>query len=467
MGNRVSGGPDCFRFFPGAFTTNFDSIVEKAVAEVAGKSISAYHLEGSHAANNALNNEEYPIYCKLHGDFRYDSLKNLPRLWHQNAAFSECLVNAGNRLGFIVTGYSGRDQSVLELFNHVLTTNNPFPHGLYWTGLKGSGVLPAVEALLEQARKKGVKADFVPIETFDSFMLRLWRNIADKSPELDREVRRAKHITVQIPIPNLGRAKPLLRLNALPVTSHPSTCLSLTFTTPKDWDDIRRARSVSDGGLIIAKGPETWCWASQDTLQKAFGNELVRTESCDLPQDLDEPNNLWVKSLVERALVAALARDRPLVTRGWRSSSVLIANSQADHSRMEPLVRAVGKITGIVPGLTAPATEEHPEPERVSWAEAVRLSLDFKNGQLWLLIDPDVWIWPQRARRLAEEFLDRRRANRFNATYNTILSAWIQILLGTDERNTEVRLSAFEKGNENENPSFTVATRTAFSRRVG
>ena len=107
-------------FRPGTvvFTTNFDSIVEKAVAEVAGKSISAYHLEGPHAANNALNNEDYPLYCKLHGDFRYDSLKNLPQdLVAQNEALSECLVNAGNRLGFIVAGYSGRDQSVLELFN--------------------------------------------------------------------------------------------------------------------------------------------------------------------------------------------------------------------------------------------------------------------------------------------------------------------------------------------------------------
>lgn len=61
-----------------AFTTNFDTVVEKAVAAMGGKSLSAYHLEGAHNAKQALNNEEYPFYCKLHGDFRYDSLKNLP-----------------------------------------------------------------------------------------------------------------------------------------------------------------------------------------------------------------------------------------------------------------------------------------------------------------------------------------------------------------------------------------------------
>jgi hypothetical protein len=60
------------------FTPNFDSVVEKAVVEVSCQSLSAHHLEGSHSANKALNNEEFPIYCKLYGDFRYDSLKNLP-----------------------------------------------------------------------------------------------------------------------------------------------------------------------------------------------------------------------------------------------------------------------------------------------------------------------------------------------------------------------------------------------------
>src|SRR6266481_4148597 len=161
VGNRVLAAMIASGFSRAAFTTNFDSVVEKAVAEVAGQSLSAYHLEGSTAANQALNNEEYPIYCKLHGDFRYDSLKNLPAdLATQNVALSECLVNAGNRFGFIVTGYSGRDLSIMDLFRAVLETNNPFPHGLFWTDIKGSVIRPAVKDLLEQARTKGVKAGY-------------------------------------------------------------------------------------------------------------------------------------------------------------------------------------------------------------------------------------------------------------------------------------------------------------------
>jgi len=43
-----------------AFTTNFDSVVERAVAEVSGRSLSAYHLEGAASASKGLSNEEYP-----------------------------------------------------------------------------------------------------------------------------------------------------------------------------------------------------------------------------------------------------------------------------------------------------------------------------------------------------------------------------------------------------------------------
>jgi SIR2-like protein len=108
VGNRVLGALMTSGLCRVVFTTNFDSVVERAVAEVGERSLSAYNLEGSDSAVEALNNEEYPLYCKLHGDFRYDSLKNLAAdLEQQNRALSECLVNAGNRFGLIVAGYSG------------------------------------------------------------------------------------------------------------------------------------------------------------------------------------------------------------------------------------------------------------------------------------------------------------------------------------------------------------------------
>jgi len=401
-------------------------------------------------------------------DFRYDSLKNLPDdLATQNAALSECLVNAGNRFGFIVTGYSGRDRSIIELFRAVLQTHNPFPHGLFWTYIKSLPIRPAVKEMLEQARVKGVKAHYVPIETFDALLLRLWRNTEDKPAAIDAQVRKSQAASVHIPLPPTGRKKPILRLNALPVLSVPTQCLELSFSSPKDWDDLHQARISSNGGLILTKAEAVWCWGPQDLIKDVFGNDISAAEPCNLPTDLNSPQNLFVKGFIEEALCKALARGKPLLSRNTRSSAFLIADPHAEvRSDLDPLFNIVGKTSGTIAGLFAPVTEDHPHPEKVDWAEAVRASVDYKDGKLWLLLDPDVWIWPPRARKDAATFLDERRGDRYNNKYNALLDAWVRIALATDERNAEVTLSAFDEGTDAENPTFRVASRTAFARRL-
>ncbi len=63
-------------------------------------------VSGSYAANDALNSDEFPIYMKLHGDFRYHSIKNLaPDLLEQDRELGKYLVNASNRFGLVVVGY--------------------------------------------------------------------------------------------------------------------------------------------------------------------------------------------------------------------------------------------------------------------------------------------------------------------------------------------------------------------------
>jgi hypothetical protein len=76
----------------------------------------------------------------------------------------------------------------------------------------------------------------------------------------------------------------------------------------------------------------------------------------------------------------------------------------------------VGKISGEIPGLFAIVDEDHPHPEKVRWAEAFRISIGRIDGRNWLLLDPDVWIWPTRAREDATDFLDKRRGNRYTGS---------------------------------------------------
>lgn len=471
VGHRVLGAMLASGLTRAAFTTNFDSIIEKAVAEVGDLSLSAYHLEGAHSANDALNNEEYPIYCKIHGDFRYDSIKNLPEeLATQNEHLSRCMVNAASRFGFVVTGYSGRDESVMELFRSAINAPNPFPHGLFWTGMMGSSPIPPVQALLDEAKEKGIGAEYVPIETFDSLLSRIWRNIEGKPPDLDKKVRKSETANVNIPLPKAGTGTQLLRLNALPIKGLPSHCLHLHFERPVDWADLRSAQREAAGQLVLtkAKAKDIWCWGKQATAEANFGSTLSSVDTTALPDDLTAPENLHVKGFIEEALSRALARSKPMLARTNRSGTWLIADRHSDDAGpLSPLHRVVGKVSGSVPGLFTEPTDTHPTQEQVYWSEAARISLDVKNEQCWLQINPDIWIWPPRAKRHARDFLDKHRGDRFNEKYNALLSAWIELALGTDQRNIDISVRPFDSGSQSENPSFVIGSRTAFARRLG
>jgi hypothetical protein len=468
VGNRILGALLAMGQCRAVFTTNFDSVLERAVAEVSGRSLSAYHLESAKSANNALNSEEYPLYCKLHGDFRYDSIKNLKSdLAAQNADLSQCLTNAANRFGFIVAGYSGRDESVMQLMRSVLTTSNPFPHGLYWTIMKSGRVLPAVQQLIDDAKQAGVNAALIEIETFDALMLRLWRNLENKDTTIDAKVRRSQLATVSIPLPRSGKGL-VVGMNAVPITTLPEKCQALAFESPKEWSDLRAATRNTDGELIFTKSDTVLCWGKEALVRSQF-TDLVSVLPHDISSKIDDiENNLHIKGFLGEAACRALVRGKPLLTRTTREASYLIADRHcSDLTPFDALQTAVGKLFGEVDGLFTPIDEEHPHPHKVAWAEAVRTSIDIVNGRCWLLLDPDVWIWPNRARKSATAFLDKRRGDRYNNAYNSLLNAWFALLLRDAEPNGEVKISAYEGGTVAETPSFTIHARSAFTRRLG
>lgn len=467
VGNRVLGGLMVTGSTRAVFTTNFDSVVEKAIAEVGGVSLQAYSLEGTASALNAIQNEEFPFYCKLHGDFRFESLKNLSAdLATQNEALSQAFLAAGSRFGLVVAGYSGRDASIMSLLSRVLEAPNPFPHDLYWTGLKGSAPHPAVESLLTKAQGAGVKAEYVEIETFDAMMSRIWRNIDGHHGVVDAKVRKARISTVSIPLPQPKGKKPVLRLNALPV-SLPDRCFQLHLNETLDWKSLRAVVSDYRSDIVVTKAESVWCWGDEADIRQAFGKRLKGIEEVVLPTDFHSAENFHYKAFFEEAIALSLAGGKPLIPRMKPSAGFLIADAHAvDIGALGPLQRIVGKVSGSIRGLFSPVTDDHPKAEPVSWAEAVRVSLDAKDGRTWLLLEPDVWIWPPHARKVATEFLDGRKGKRFNGVHNQLLNAWTEIALGTTERNVTLEVRPFSSGTSVENPTFRIGSRTAFAMRA-
>lgn len=469
IGNRVFGALLSSGLCRIVFTTNFDPVVEKAVADISGKSLSAFHLEGAHNAVSALNNEQFPIYCKLHGDFQYDSIKNLSTdLATQNAELSQCMIIAGSRFGFVVAGYSGRDDSVMSVFKNILAAPNPFPHGLFWMKMKGSEPLESVASLIDEAKSAGIRADFVDIETYDTVMLRLWRNLTTPPDGLDEKVRKGRAGTVQIALPDRSGGKPILRLSALPITKTPERCARVKLKNNPDWDSISETQRQPGASAIITFDGDVMAWGRDDDFENTFGSDFISKDEMEFDPDWRTSSKLQMKRFLEDGLAKAFCRERPLLQRRRGSGVFLIVDQKAqDVGVFQKLFDEVGKTTGLVPGLFIPETEHHPRADKVQFAEAVRMSFGYADDRLWLLLKPDVWIWPAFARQHVTHFLDKRKANRRNDKHDRLLSAWVGILSDDAGKDIEFTVSPFDGEVGFANPEFGFSTQTGFAMKRG
>jgi hypothetical protein len=196
-----------------------------------------------------------------------------------------------------------------------------------------------------------------------------------------------------------------------------------------EWRALRDAQRRSEGRLILTKADTALAWGAEADVRAHFKADLralAPFEIGDRLLTLDD--HLYLKSFLEQALCAAIIRGKPLLTRTHGQNAFIIADAHAqDQSVFTALAQITGKVHGQIDGLVAPTDDHHPDPERVRWAEALRISLDLRDGRYWLIVDPDIWIWPSRARRVADEFMDRRRGDRFNKKYNQLLDAWVRL----------------------------------------
>ncbi|MBI1388196.1 MAG: SIR2 family protein [bacterium] len=444
------------------FTTNFDDVLEDAYAAVAGKNLTPFNLEGSYAALEALNAERFPVYAKIHGDFRYQKIKNLSKdLLSNDEKIQECFVAAASRYGLIVAGYSGRDSNVMAMLEMALAQPNPFPHGIWWTVPQASSAAPAVVTFIEEARLRGIKAYIVETGTFDLMLYKVWRQIPDKPQVLDDKVRSAQAHPVSIPLPEPGRSYPILRTNALEIVDAPRQCgiLPAPGVPVADVFAIVREKqpdvviSYQDG--IVFWGESTQVKRSLEGLTE---NDIGVREFAEPVAEIAE--STYLKSFYEHGIAEALCHDKPVLLRKKGKTCFAVVDfRQADDERFASLKKAVGFCGNPEP--ICGTVRELPDTH---WSECLRLRLEERAGVLWLLLEPDVWIKPLKKREDAQDFLRKRKRQRYNKKSYAILNAWIEILIGPIGQSTPITVTY---GADTDYPAaFTVSTRTAFSRRA-
>jgi hypothetical protein len=442
------------------FGSNFDEVIERAYAFVAAKPLTAFHLEGSYAALDALNAERYPLYAKVHGDFRYQSIKNLPPdLIRNDTEIQKCFLAASTRFGMIVTGYSGRDENVMSMFRAAFDQSNAFPQGLFWAVPRLSDVSQSVQDLIVLARRKNVSAYLVEAGTFDTMLMRLWRQLAQKPTHLESKIYTARAQPVAIPLPPAGRSYPVLRLNGLPIVELPTRCGKVATEKPVTFTLLNEQRKAKQPDLVTTFTGQPLFWGGMDEAAKLFEEQRVtQIEDHDFEEPLRSVTSSTVlRSFFEEGLVRALCHGKPVVIRRkdrvWYAA---IDHRESKNALLAPMRLALGNrnlpLNGPVPKLSD-----------TFWAECVSLRLEERNGAAFLMMRPDIWVTPLAKREEATAFLRDKKLKRWNAMAYRLLDAWIALLVGSVGNAQDAQVSCFQ--NTKYPVAFKLNTRSAYSGR--
>ncbi|NUM73085.1 SIR2 family protein [candidate division KSB1 bacterium] len=299
-----------------SWTTNFDGLVTKAAASFNITPIEV-GIDCQHRVVRQPRRGEL-LCVSLHGDYRYDELKNTDdELQQQEAQLKNDLVAELQNTALIVIGYSGRDKSVMEALEAAYS--RPGPTDLYWCGF-GDEINKPVHRLLETARAAGRTAYFVPTMGFDDTLTRLALHCLTGTQqerarlllsEVSNELRdRNAPFTIdQIP------CKTLIKSNAFEIDC-PSEVFAFDVKKwpEKPWDWLeglskgRRFVAVPHQGKVLALG-------LLDDIRDAVGEQLSgsieRTPVTEADRNFDHGA---VNALMRRVLLRALAESSGVAT---------------------------------------------------------------------------------------------------------------------------------------------------------
>lgn len=477
--HRVLAASVCAKVTPAVFTTNFDPLIESSIT-VADDLLPAQDralpvvaaLDSKFRASQALAENRWPLVVKLHGDYQSTNLKNTSQeLATQDEDFRRLLTSVCERYGLVVVGYSGRDESVMSALREVLKRPQAFPGGLYWVTSRPAEVLPAVTELLSDAHLAGCEVAFVSSATFDDLAGDLQRQMelpASLRTHVDGFRLRSRMEPATLPH-SAALDMPVLRCSALPVFSMPEHARNIRLQRPlttRQARDVLHEKRVR--AVVASSGSNLAVFGADDKVLEAFepyGASNVGTIQ------LRPLEDSWALGLLYEALAKALTRGRPLIERHRKGVHALVVSRERADSDPEWRERRREMLHGLTRTFSpSPLIGKVPK-SGLPFSEGIELRLEYSMDTWWCGFNPFTHVeLPKQSEDGSRESVsvtasaDWRRerwAQKYNSAWNSIISAWAELL--APERRTEV--SAF--GLEVEagiDAVFTLSSVTAFAR---
>jgi NAD-dependent SIR2 family protein deacetylase len=435
------------------WTTNFDPLVTDSCAKVfeGTGALTTVALDAPAIARQAINEERWPIEIKLHGDFKSRRLKNTgDELRHQDEQLRAVFVEACGRMGLVVAGYSGRDESIMRTLEAALEKSGAFPAGLFWLHRGDDAPYERVADLLRNASAQGIEAGLVRVQNFDEALRDLIRLIPDLNMNVLNEFGKQRARWSAAPAPTSKGGWPVIRLNALCFDQIPTVCRRIVCEVG-GHADAQKAVQDADVDLVVTRTLRgVLAFGSDEAARAAFSPYNI-TEF-DLAQI--EVRRLRYESadrgLLREAFGRAVARQRMMNLVRRRSMDLLYPR--------DPAAAEFRELAKLVDTLSGPL-DEFPE---LKWFEGVGVRLEWADEKLWVLVEPTM-VFPfmtEDAKGAAADLGRERSFKRYNRPLNNLIDFWARFLFGDG---TPLRALNTTDGVD---AIFKLIERTGFSRRA-
>ena len=302
------------------WSTHFDGLPARAAANF---SLTPFEVGIDTQGRVARSANTGELLCvSLHGDYRYDDLKNTPEeLQRQEEALRAALIDELRQRTLIVCGYSGRDKSIMEALQAACSEQGT--GALYWCGYGDGDIPEPVARLIAHARAHGRQAFYVPALGFDDLMIRL----ALHCLEGERREAARKDIAALVPDDLLARApfhvpehraNTLIKSNAFEIDC-PSEVLSFdlkAWPPEKVWSWVREQTGARPVVAVPFKG-NILALGTVDDIKDCFGENIKGpVERTPISPDELRYEDGAIVGLMREALVRSIAQAAGVETDG-------------------------------------------------------------------------------------------------------------------------------------------------------
>ena len=443
------------------WTTNFDKLIEDAVAELncSTTNLVVSSLENPSLARTAINSEKWPLLVKMHGDFQSEKLKNIKEeLANQDKDLRLLLLEQCKRYGLIVIGYSGRDNSIMDVLEEALDNGNGFPHGLYWLLKIGENPSNRLKTLMKKANDLKIKATIIEIQNFDETMFDLLKQIDNISNDIKKYLNNEIPKVSFPPLLPQGNGFPVIRLNALPILNIPLKTYLIDCEIGGNKEIIEVINKFNSNIAAIRRKFGVIAYGDKKEIEKTFKNFNIKSiKEIILKKEMFVDGHQEL-NLLYQLIIKCFENNLPVIGKYRNHNYYLII----DKSKLKSQIFAEWNMFG----------QQFKEycygkisNSSIEWIQAIKIKIEYRYNKFWLLTEPKIWIETETKEESQinqfKKFLNKKYTYRYNIPSNIILDKWIELLIGKNKNKTLVLNKEIK-----DSPKFIINGTTAYSGRI-